>query len=45
MLDLVGVQEGRWGRGDTEPAGEYILFYGNADEAYIVHFAKYDLND
>jgi hypothetical protein len=25
-LDLVGVQEVRWGKGSTEPAGEYILF-------------------
>jgi hypothetical protein len=27
-LDLVGIQEVRWERGDTEPAGEYTLFYG-----------------
>jgi hypothetical protein len=27
-LDLVGVQEVRWGRGGTEPAGEYIFYYG-----------------
>jgi exonuclease III len=24
-LDLVGVQEVRWDRGGTEPAGEYIF--------------------
>jgi hypothetical protein len=24
-LDLVGVQEVRWGRGGTEPAGEYAF--------------------
>jgi hypothetical protein len=27
-LDLVGVQEVRWGRGGTEPAGDYTFFYG-----------------
>jgi hypothetical protein len=27
-LHLVGVQEVRWEGGGTEPAGEYILFYG-----------------
>jgi exonuclease III len=27
-LDLVGVQEVRWDRGGTEPAGEYTFFYG-----------------
>jgi exonuclease III len=26
-LDLVGVQEVRWDRGSTEPAGEYTFFY------------------
>jgi hypothetical protein len=26
-LDLVGVQEVRWDRGGTEPAGQYIFFY------------------
>jgi exonuclease III len=26
-LDLVGVQEVRWGRGGTEPAGQYTFFY------------------
>jgi hypothetical protein len=25
-LNLVGVQEVRWERGGTEPAGEYIFF-------------------
>jgi hypothetical protein len=28
MLDLVGVQEIRWGGGGTEPAGEYTFLYG-----------------
>jgi exonuclease III len=28
-LDLVGVQEVRWGGGGTEPACEYTFFYGN----------------
>jgi hypothetical protein len=31
-LDLVGVQEVRWGRGDTEPAGKYTFFYGRGNE-------------
>jgi exonuclease III len=29
-LDLVGVQEVRRDRGDTEPAGEYTFFYNFA---------------
>jgi hypothetical protein len=28
----VGVQEVRWGRGSTEPAGEYPFFYGKGNE-------------
>jgi hypothetical protein len=28
MLDLVRVQEVRWDGGGTEPADEYIFFYG-----------------
>jgi hypothetical protein len=31
-LDLVGVQEVRWGTGGTESAGEYTFFYGNGNE-------------
>jgi hypothetical protein len=31
-LDLVGVEEVRWEGGDTEPAGEYTLFYGKRIE-------------
>jgi hypothetical protein len=27
-LHLVGVQEVRWDRGDTEPAGKYTFCYG-----------------
>jgi hypothetical protein len=27
MLDLVGVQEGRWDKGGTEPADDYTFFY------------------
>jgi hypothetical protein len=27
-LDLVGVQEVRWDRGGTEPAGQYAFFMG-----------------
>jgi hypothetical protein len=28
----VGVQEVRWDRGDTKPAGEYTFFYGKGNE-------------
>jgi hypothetical protein len=28
-FDLVGVQEVRWDKGGTEPAGDYTFFYGN----------------
>jgi hypothetical protein len=28
----VGIQEVRWDRGGTKPAGEYIFFYGNRNE-------------
>jgi exonuclease III len=31
-LDLVGVQEARWNRGGTEPAGKYIFFYGKGTD-------------
>jgi len=31
-LDLVGVQDIRWGSGDTVRAGDYIFFYGKANE-------------
>jgi hypothetical protein len=31
-LDLVVVQEVRWKRGGTEPAGEYAFFYGKGHE-------------
>jgi exonuclease III len=31
-LDLVGVQEVRWGRGGTQTAGEYTFFYGKGNE-------------
>jgi hypothetical protein len=27
-LDLVRIEEVRWDRGGTEPAGEYAFFYG-----------------
>jgi exonuclease III len=30
-LDLVGVQEVRWDRDGTEPAGDYTFFYGNGN--------------
>jgi hypothetical protein len=31
-LDLVGVQEIRWSRGDTEPTGQYTFFYGKGNQ-------------
>jgi hypothetical protein len=31
-LDLVGVQEVRWDRNDTEPVGKYTFFYGKGNE-------------
>jgi hypothetical protein len=34
-LDLVGVQEVRWDRGDTEPAGEYTFFYETGRREYM----------
>jgi hypothetical protein len=33
-LDLVGVQEVRWGGSGTEPAGDYTFFYGMGNENY-----------
>jgi hypothetical protein len=42
-LDLMGVQEVRWDRGGTQPAGEYTFFYGKENEShelgtgFIVH--------
>jgi hypothetical protein len=35
-LDLVGVQEVRWDRGGTEPAGQYTFFYGKGNEKHEV---------
>jgi hypothetical protein len=35
-LDLVGVQEVRWGKGGTEPAGDYTFFYGNGNAGHHV---------
>jgi hypothetical protein len=31
-LNLMGVQGVRWEGGGTEPAGEYIFFYGKGNE-------------
>ena len=31
-LDLVGVQEVRWNKGDTVRAGDYNFFYGKGNE-------------
>jgi hypothetical protein len=33
-LDLVGVQDVRWDRGGTQPAGEHTFFYGKGNESY-----------
>jgi hypothetical protein len=33
-LDLVGVQEVRWDRGGTEPAGKYTFFYGKGNDSH-----------
>jgi exonuclease III len=33
-LDLVGVQEVRWDKGGTEPAGDYTFFYGNVNNSH-----------
>jgi hypothetical protein len=32
MLDLVGIQDVRWDRDGTEPAGECTFFYGKGNE-------------
>jgi hypothetical protein len=37
-LDLVGVQEVGWEGSGTEPAGEYIFFYGKGNETHERHF-------
>jgi exonuclease III len=45
-LDLVGVQEVRWDRGGTEPAGENTFFYGMGNEnhelgtGFFVHISS-----
>jgi hypothetical protein len=33
-LDLVRVQELRWDRGGTEPAGDYTFFYGKGNDIH-----------
>jgi exonuclease III len=33
-LHLVGVQEVRWDKGGTEPAGDYTFFYANGNADY-----------
>jgi exonuclease III len=33
-LDLEGLQEVRWDRVDTEPAGDYTFFYGKGNEKH-----------
>jgi hypothetical protein len=35
-LDLVGVQEVRWDRGGTEPAGQYTFFYGKWNQNHLL---------
>jgi hypothetical protein len=37
-LDLVGVQEVRWGKGGTEPSDEYTFFYGKGNQAQIIAY-------
>jgi exonuclease III len=42
-LDLLGVQEVKWGRGGTEPAGQYTFFYGKGKQNHelgTVFFVK-----
>jgi hypothetical protein len=34
-LDLMGVHEVWCDRGGTEPAGEYIFFYGKGNEKFL----------
>jgi hypothetical protein len=34
-LDLVGVQEVRWNRSGTEPAGEYTFFYISRGSVWV----------
>jgi exonuclease III len=35
-LDLVGVQEVRWDKRGTEPAGDYAFFYGNGNADHLL---------
>jgi hypothetical protein len=35
-LHFVGVQEVRWEKNDTEPAGEYTIFYGKRNESHVI---------
>jgi exonuclease III len=35
-LHVVGVQEVRWYRGGTKPAGKYTFFYGKGNENHVV---------
>jgi hypothetical protein len=32
--DLMVVQEVRWDKGGTKPAGKYTFFYGNGNESH-----------
>jgi hypothetical protein len=40
-LDLVGVQEIRWDRGGTGPAGNYTFFYGKGNENHEFGIESY----
>ena len=39
-LDVVGVQEVRWDKGDTARAGDYNFFYGKRNEIIIIIIHK-----
>jgi hypothetical protein len=40
-LDLVGIQEVRWDRVGTEPAGDYTFFYGKGNEHHELYTGSF----